>query len=72
MNYGDFESLLTPIVSGAAFLALAIFAIVSLILDHHWRKFATSRMRIYFMRSTYLIVSGILVFIVINSILFLF
>lgn len=72
MPYEKIDAIVTPVVGFIFFAVTACFIILTFILDHHWRAYTTSRMRLYSMRTAYLIVSGILIFVMLTSLPFLF
>ena len=72
MDYAKFDPVITFIAATAYFLLIAGFIVLTFILDHDWRRYATSRMRLYSMRGMYLVVSGILITLMTGALLTLF
>ena len=69
---GGIEHIITIGTAIIFFGVLAAFIILSFILDHHWRMYTTTQMRLYSMRAAYVVVSGILIFIMLGSLPFIF
>jgi hypothetical protein len=66
------QHIVTLATSIIFFAVLATFIVLSFILDYHLRMYSTSLMRLYSIRVAYVVVSGILIFIMIGALPFIF
>jgi hypothetical protein len=69
MNYAIADKIATPLAAAIFIGTIIAFIILSFILDHHWRNYTTSHMRLYALRSVYLAVSIMLIVVMTGAFL---